>query len=1051
MKKLFQLTSVILGLLFTLMSQNSFAQNRTITGSLTDVNNQAVIGATIMLKGTTIGTISDINGAFMIDVPNENSVIVISSVGYSTQELVVGNQTNIDLILQEDVIGIDEVVVIGYGSMKRSDLTGSVSSINSEEITKAKSNSFIESMQGKMAGVQISSQSGEPGSNIEVKIRGANSINGSSSPLYVIDGVQMDVNTDEVASASVASSSSMNPLANINPSDIESIEILKDASATAIFGSRGANGVVLITTKSGQEGKTVFNYDTYLTFAKASKKINMLSGTEYLEYQKWRDPTSVYFWIESNNDGVLDSLDTPRDLSSVKMFDWQDEILRTAVTQGHNFSVSGGNKTTKYSGSAGYMDQEGIIRNNDYQRYNARVKVDHSDKRIKTGFNLNSSYSKQSGASSASGTGDYNGVIQFIMLTKPVDISDPNQDYLTGGKFIYPTTMIDEAVKEIDLIRVFGNSYFNFEIMDGLNLNVELGGNLSSSKGREFYGKNTSWGNLDQGKGVLKENRSISWFQRDMLTYIKNFGKHGINLMAAFEMNSYIFESFGVSMGNFPDESTGINDISKGSTLLDVNSNKWGTNRLSYLGRANYNYDDRYLVTVSLRADGSDKFGPGNRYGYFPSAAFAWRVSQEDFLKNNNLISNLKMRLSYGQTGNERIPAYSYFAQMENAYYSSNGSYTLGLAPSSSANPDLKWETTEQFNAGVDFGVFENRISFTVDYFMKHTRDMLLLAPVSAQTGFSQQWGNIGQVDNHGVELMLSTYNISKPDFKWNTSFNISMIKNEVIDLGDADFIPVTIYGGWFQNVGRVVVGDAIGTAYGYEFDGVYQIDDFTWENDSDPNIAHEDRTYTLKPDVVQYPGAAVQPGSFKFKDLDGDGTVDEANDRKVISHSFPKHFGGLNNNFTYKNFDLGIFLEWSYGNEVLNVSKLRSEGYQSYMNLTEDFWRNRWTPDNPTNEYGTTSFENKTSTVTSSYYVEDASYLRLKNIYLGYNVSKNLIKRVGLSGLNFYASASNVYTWTKYSGFDPEISFNNQLLPGFDRYTYPRAKTITFGLKATF
>jgi TonB-dependent starch-binding outer membrane protein SusC len=1051
MKKLFQITTVVLGLLLILAVQDTFAQGRTISGTVQDENSEAVIGATIMLKGTTSGTITDVNGVYSVEVPGENTILVFRAVGFAEQEILVGTQSRIEVMLAEDIIGIDEVVVIGYGSMKRSDLTGSVSSINSEDIERAKSTSFIESMHGKMPGVHISTQSGEPGSNIEVKIRGANSINGNSSPLYVIDGIQMDVNTDEVASATVGSNSSMNPMANINQSDIESIEILKDASATAIFGSRGANGVVLITTKSGKEGKTVFNYDANMGFAKASKTLDVLSGLEYVDYHTDRFGYNYLNTLDSNNDGVYDDTDTPRDLTGIQTFNWQDEILRTAITHNHNFSASGGTKTTKYSGSVGYLDQQGIVKNNDYARYNARVKVDHNAGRIKTGFNLNSSYSKTVGAAGASGGGNYNGLVQFITLTKPIDISDANQDFVTGGKFIYPTTMIDDAIKEIDLMRIFGNTYFGVDLMDGLELRVEVGGNVSSSKGREFYGKETAWGNLSQGKAVLQENRSLSWFQRDMLTYNKQFGKHGLNLMAAFELNSYEFESFSIGMGNFPDESTSVYDISKGSVVESIRSNKWGTNRLSYLGRANYNYDNRYLATVSMRGDGSDKFGSGNRWGYFPSAALAWRASQEPFLENISALSNLKFRLSYGETGNERIPAYSYFARMQNSYYASDGTLMLGLAPSSSANPDLKWETTVQYNAGLDVGIFENRVSLIVDYFVKQTQDMLLLTPVPAQTGFSQQWTNVGRVDNKGVELMLMTYNIDMGGFKWNTTFNISMIKNEVIDLGDADFIPVTVPGGWFSNVARVIVGDAIGTAYGYVFDGVYQIDDFTWQNTSDPAIAHADRVYAIKPEAVQFPATAVQPGSFKFKDLDGDGIVDEEHDRQVITHSSPKHYGGLNNEFSYKGFDLGIFLEWSYGNEILNVSKIRSEGYQPWMNLRSEFWENRWTPDNPTDEWGTYSFENTTSSFTSSYYAEDASYLRLKNVYLSYALPQDLINQIGLSSLSVYFTATNLKTWTNYSGFDPEISYNNQLLTGFDRLSYPHAKSWSVGIKASF
>lgn len=1032
-----------------ILCQHVFPQGRLVSGKIFDTNNEEpIVGATVLIKGTTIGTITDFNGAFSIEVPPENQILEVRYVGYNSKEINVANLNNIDIGLTLDIIGMDEVVVVGYGYVKRSDLTGSLTSIGSTELDKTKTANFLESMQGKVAGVQITSQSGEPGSNIEVRIRGANSINASSAPLYVIDGVQMDVNTQEVASARVASSSSMNPLSNLNPSDIESIEVLKDASATAIFGSRGANGVILITTKSGREGRTIYEYDTFFGSATASKKMKVLNGDEYLDYQRFLAPESHYFWEDTNDDGTLDS---PRDISNVKHFNWQEEILRTALTQSHNFSLSGGTKNTRYSGSIGYLDQGGIIKGNEYQRYGARIRINHSENKIRTGFNLNSSYSVQSGASSASGGTDYNGIVQFILLSKPIDVSEPNMDWMTGGRFIHPTSMIDDAEKNIDIIRVIGNAFFNYQLMEGLSLQTEIGGNLSSSKGKEFYSKETSWGFVSNGKGVLQENRSSSWYHRDILTYDKRFGNHSLNLMAAFEINSYNFESFNMSMASFPDESTGVNDISKGSVMEYVNSLKWGTNRLSYLGRANYNYSDRYLITVSFRADGSDKFGPGSKFGYFPSAALAWRVNEEAFLKDNQTISNLKLRLSYGVTGNERIPAYSYFATMQNAYYASNGSLMLGLAPASRANPDLKWETTNQFNGGIDFGILDNRVSLTLDYFIKNTRDMLLLAPVSAQSGFSQQWKNIGSIDNEGLEFALMTYNIDKINFKWNTSFNLSTNRNTVVDLGDTDFIPVTIFGGWFQNVGRVIVGQPLGTAYGFVWDGVYQIADFTWQDNSDSSIPHEERNYSLKDGVVSVAGAAVRPGSFKFKDLNDDGVVDDLNDRQVISRSYPKHFGGINNSFTIKNFDLSFFFEWSYGNEVMNVSKIRSEGYQSWMNLDKDFWENRWTPENPTNKYGTISAHNVTSSMPSSYYVEDASYLRLKNIYLAYNIPAPALQKIGFSRLKIYFTATNLFTWTKYSGFDPEVNFNNPLLPGFDRITYPRAKTYNFGISTSF
>lgn len=1037
MKSIVTLISFLLFISFSGIAQNKIA------GEVTDAAGQALPGVTVVASGTTIGTVTGSDGKFTLSVPENTQTLQISFIGMKTQVINIEGKTSVLVKMEQESIGLDEVVAIGYGTMKKSDLTGSVASIKTDEIQKAKTVNFLESMQGKMAGVQVTTQSGEPGSNIEVKIRGASSIVGGISPLYVIDGIQVDVNTNEVASASVATASSMSPLANINPADIESIEVLKDASATAIFGSRGANGVIIVRTKSGRSGKTIFNYDGSFSLSQATKKLDMINGDQYIEYQRILNPTSDVYWDKNGN---------PKEFPDAKRFDWQDEMLRTATAQTHNFGISGGFKSTTFSASLGYLDQEGIIKKNDYKRYNGRVKVDYAEKRISSSFNLNASYSIQEGASSAGGGTDYNGVVQFITLTKPIDVNDPNADFLTGGKFIYPTSMIDEAEKEIDMVRILGNTYFAYEIIKGLKLQAEIGGNFSSSKSREFYGKETSWGFVDNGKAALQENRSLSWFNREILTYNNKFEKHNVNLMGGFELNAYVFENFFIGVSNFPFEATGYNDISKGKIVSRYTSTKWGTNRISSFGRINYNYDDRYLLTATLRADGSDKFGTGNRFGWFPSVALAWRINQESFLKNAKQLSNLKLRASYGITGNERIPAYSYFARLDNAYYSNNGILSLGLAPAAMANPDLKWESTTQYNGGIDIGLFKERIIFNADYYLKQTTDMLLLAPVSSQSGYIQQWKNIGRVDNNGLELMLTIYNIDKKNFKWSTSVNLSLPSNKIVDLGPGvDFIPVTIYGGFFQNVGRVIKDQPVGTAYGFVWDGVYQIEDFTWQNNSDPAIAHDKRTYTLKPEVVRVAGSTVQPGTFKFKDLNDDGVVDDNNDRDVISQSYPKHFGGINNNLSYKAFELSFFVDWSYGNQILNESKYLSEGTQGWMNLRKDFWDDRWTPDNPTNEHGTFAAKNNTSQFISSYYVEDASFIRLKNVNLTYTLPSKYVGKIGFSDIKIYVNGSNLYTMSKYSGFDPDISFNNQLLPGFDRYSYPKSRTFSLGLKATF
>lgn len=523
-----------------------------------------------------------------------------------------------------------------------------------------------------------------------------------------------------------------------------------------------------------------------------------------------------------------------------------------------------------------------------------------------------------------------------------------------------------------------------------------------------------------------------------------------MNLVGAYEVNSYNFESNDMQAANFPDESTGIDNIAKGTSILGINSNRYKNNRLSWIGRANYNLLNRYLFTVSFRADGSDKFGANNKWGYFPSAAFAWKVSDENFMKSQSAISNLKARLSYGVTGNERIPPYQYLAAIQNTYYASGGAPQLGLSPSTLANPDLKWENTIQYNAGLDFSLLNNRIDVSADYYIKETKNTLLPVLIAAQTGFRQQFQNRGQINNTGVELMLHSNNIKTKNFQWETNFNITFNKNEIANLGDVRFIPV-IVPGTISNVGALIVGQQIGTGYGYVFDGVYQIDDFTWQNNSDPTIPFATRIFTLKPKIVTVAAANVQPGSFKFKDLNGDGVVDDINDRQVISHSQPKHYGGFNNTLRYKNFELNMFLEWSYGREILNLARVSLEGFQYIDNLSADYFNNRWTPENPTNQYGTFLIKNTTGRVNSSYYVEDGSYLRFKSLTLGYNLPKNIVSKAGASNARIYLSANNIYTWTNYSGIDPEVNYSDNLISGLDNLSYPRTRAFIAGVNLSF
>ncbi len=1045
LKKHFVLKLVIFFLIATCLLQSAWGKGIiTVTGKVIDETGSSIMGVTITVKGAGTGTQTDANGRFKITA-NDNATVVFSYVGFLTEEVSVNGKAVINVTMKSSAKDLDQVVVIGYGTVRKSDITGSVGTVKSADLNRNKTTDVLQAMQGKVAGVDISSQSGELGAGLNITVRGGSSIYGSSTPLFVIDGIPVDVIKAEAAASSAFSSTTSNPLANLNPADIESIEILKDASATAIYGSRGANGVVLIATKSGRAGTSRIEYDGFVSFGNLSKRIDVLSGREYVEYQRLVNPNEIIVATGPDANGVF----TPRNFDTIPLHDWQRETYSTSVTQSHNLTVSGGNNTTTFSGSIGYLHDRGLIRENTNSRYNLRLRVTHqATERLKVGFNVSNSFSSLNGATNSGSNFFRDGVVQSIVYSKPVAVFDPLDDI--EAAYVTPTEIINNAYKNTTLQNLFTDVNLNYKITSNLSLNVIAGGTMSNSKGQEFYGSNTFQGVKFGGDAFLNNIKTYSIINTDQLTYNKAFNKNNsLNVIAAFEVNSYDFQSNGLEGQQFADQSTGVQDISKAGFISDYNSNHYRSNRLSFISRANYNFMNRYLFTASLRADGSDKFGGNNKWGYFPSGAFAWKVSEEPFMRKQNLISNLKARLSFGATGNERIPAYRYIGTQGRSYYSSNGVAIYGSSPDNKANPDLKWESTIQYNAGIDIGIVKDRFQFTADVYYKKTTQMLLPAPIPSVTGFSTQWQNLGRIDNKGFELTLISRNISTKDFNWESNFNISFNKNTVKNLGGATIIPVNV-AGEIRNIGAVLVGQSLGTGYGYMFDGVYQLSDFTWQNNSDPTLSPVLRTYIIKPGVITVAGATVSPGSFRFKDINADGIINDK-DLTVISHSAPKFIGGFTNTFRYKNFDFSVFFQGAYGNEVINQSKFLLNGFQSKTNISRDFYYNRWTVDNPSNTYGTFSNQNATSRLSSSYYVEDASYLRLKSVTIAYTLPNATLDRLHIKRIRLYATGNNLLTFTKYTGYDPEVAWRDPLLTGVDKLAFPRTRTIILGANISF
>ena len=1019
-------------LLFSFISTVAFAQIK-ITGSVSAADGSGTLaGASLIVKGSGNGTITDFDGNFSINVPDEKSVLIVSFIGMESEEIVVGKKRNIQVKLLPKTEELSEMVVVGYGSVHKKDLTGSVTMIDSEELSKNRSGSVLEALQGKMAGVQVTSSSGEPGSGVNISIRGNSSINAGTQPLYVIDGIQIDANSNELAQSSLGHAGSYNPLAGLNASDIESINVLKDASATAIYGSSAANGVVMITTKKGKEDISV-ELETNFGISSAIKKIQMLQGQEYADYRFARNPTYTEWGEDTDGDGILDRV---KDFSNEVSIDWQDELMRTALTQSYNISIRGGGKTNlRSSASLGYLNQQGIINKNVFERYTGifRIEAD-ATKKLRIGANANFSYTVGNGAV-ITRSNTYQGVLQSFLLFRPYnfteDVSDPENMGLST-----PRRFLEDSYKEMPLLRIRLDAFASYQIRPGLTLRITGAKEHTASKSNEWYPTSTTWGYVPKGLANISEASSSTWQNSNTLTYAKGFkGGHYVNALIGAELRYYEISGLNIRAENFAVQSYNpVFDIGKAMVYpQNPSSYKTAQQKMSQFGRFNYTYSDKYLLTTTLRRDGSSKFGANNKYALFPSVGFAWKIQNENFMKGQSLFTEVKPRFSFGVTGNDRIPEYRSLSRLDEAYYANNGGGSdLGLAPAEIANPDLKWETTHQTNLGIDLQLLNNRIGLIVDVYSKITTDMLLQINVPSQSGSYRQWQNIGEVSNKGLEIAINTTNIENRNFSWTTSFNFNINRNKVLSLGTVTSIPVEASGGGeIKEIGRVIVGAPIGSGWGYVYDGVYQESDF--ENG------------VLKEGITKIQGLSSKPGDMKFKDLSGDTIVDPLNDKTIISRSDPLHFGGISNNFRYKNFDLSIFFQWSYGNEVMNIGRYYSEGDKNRLNITKEYWDNRWTTDNPTNKFPSIIGSGKTES--SSYYVEDASFIRLKTLNLGYNFDEKLCKKLKVNNIKFFVSADNLLTLSTYSGFDPEVQSRDRLMTGVDNVSYPRARTFNFGI----
>ncbi len=997
-------------------------QARRITGLIVDHLKEPVIGANVVVKGTTIGNITDLDGKFTLEVP-ENSVLVISYIGYITQEVPVGKQTDLQIQLIENTQLIDDVVVIGYGSVKKSDLTGAVSSVKTTEIQQTPMVSIDQGLAGRASGVQVTQTSGMPGATASIRVRGSSSLQGGNEPLYVIDGFPV---YSGGGVGDTGGKTSISGLSTVNPSDIESIEILKDASATAIYGARAANGVVLITTKSGKKGVDNVTFESSFGVSKVSKLIDVMDAQDYAKLVN-----EAY-----TNDGMKPYYDDAA-LAEIALLgkgtDWQKEVFQTGFSQNYNLTFSGGDEKTQYAISGNYFDQTGVIIKSDFKRYSLRLNLDrHLSKTFTAGTHFSVSHTITNSVETESG--GEGGVVTGAQKFNPIlpIYSDPGTGTYTqintpGTLLPNPVATANERKFNNAISRMLGDIYLQWEILKDLKLKVSVGADVMYLKMNK-YTPSTIYQANGQARGDVGVSKMINWLNENTLTWNKSIGQdHSFNVLGGFTMQQNNTEYVMGSSSNYVNDVMQYNNLGAGSVYNAPASNAPQWSLLSYLARVNYTLMQRYLFSVNARVDGSSRFGANNKYGFFPSASAGWRISEEPFMESlRTFMPNLKLRASYGLTGNTEIGAYESLATLGSNSWVIGNQQVTGFFPNKIPNPDLKWEKTAQLDIGLDVGILENRLRLTADYYRKETTDLLYDVAITGVSGYSTMLKNIGSMENTGYEFSVESDNLTGA-FRWTTTFNISFNKNKVLELGGESYKEMGESDGHLKtgSVRRLIVGEPVGVFYGYRFDGIFQNEEET-----------KKQTSSASP---------IGIGLRRYKDLNGDGKVDAANDREVLGDANPDFFGGMANNFSYKGFELNVFLQYSYGNEIFNMNAVELEtptgGQNAYQDLT-----NRWTPTNPSTIYPKATTNR--NVLISDRFIEDGSYLKLKTVSLSYGFPKVRIKHI--QGIRVYVTGQNLLTWTNYRGYDPEVSYRgaSTLEAGEDFGGYPQSRTFMFGVK---
>lgn len=1034
-----------LWLFFFLAATVVHAQERNITGTVSDEKGTALPGATVAVKNSKLSTMTSADGRFTLKIPATARVLVISYSGMEKEELSLGSKSSYAVILRPSITTLGDVVVVGYGTVRRSDVTGAATRLSREEFIRDNPTNILQALQGKLAGVNVTQNDGAPGAGISIRVRGSNSFLGGTEPLYVIDGVPFNNSNSGATPESIGSDEkqTLNALAFLNPNDIESIDILRDASATAIYGSRGANGVVLITTRKGRIGKDKVELFVNVGMSEVSKQINVLSPYEYGLYQ------NLSYANSNKYDGTSYTLpytDTELDSLRSEHTNWQDMIFRRALMQQYSVNVSGASEAGSHSLSMNYVNQEGTIINSGYKKIGLSVNLSRNlGKKVKVGTSTALSNSVTRGVKTGSDKSDAAsaGVIRSAITYPPTIREEEEFDGTGEGFFITnPVIYARDVLNKVSGVTIFSSNYAEASLLKWFKFRQNLGFNFGYNTRDQYYPRSVYEGFSVKGWGLKADNQWNSLVSESILSFNRKLLKHNIGFTAASTFERTNGQSKRSEAKTFPNDLLQNENMQAAEQILPVITNKYQSTLISFLGRVNYSYDDKYILSLSMRRDGSSKFGKDNKWAGFPSAGFAWKLHKEQFMQRLPVISNLILRLSYGQTGNQGIGSYASLSKLAVYNYPFNGGLQTGLADdvyAGPANSSLKWETTTAYNAGLDLGIMQGRFNLHVDLYRKETNNLLQFITTPSSTGFQRQLRNSGSVENKGVELSLDGSLIRKKDFQWKSQFNIAFNRNKILSLGsglekqfaanistrDAPFIQVA--------------GQPIGALYGYLEDGYF-------DNEAE---VRNNQVYTNQPANI----IRRMIGEIKYKNLDNDPTSISLNDRTIIGDVNPDYTFGFTNNFTYRNFDISLFINGVQGNDVVNMNTAFNGNLGTSKNVSSEVMQGAWDDSKDNSNATGPKVERQfwRTLLFSKRFIEDGSFVRIKNLTIGYTVPGKLIK--GVSSIRVSAGVNNLYTFTNYSGYDPEINSygDNPALFGVDLGGYPNTRSFNLSIRCGF